>query len=576
MLNNESDIQQKLDEIASNLHDTIRSGVAQLFTSVWDTLVDIIILHCELQHSIATVLSLEDEETPFVFGMSATFRCKENRLPSAVSVLLRDYQSVVPEYVLKVFIDTSCRLNVSFYANFLDGNQDNHDIDLRRYFAYPLGYGIILDNFTIDVFESRDYIRDKLETVVKEITTFLYTSPLPIQRQTAKKDSNMLAVQKWLSDINTHYGGDLLATLDKLHSRYGINYKLYQDSVILNYDLRNCSYPDDDIVYECRGLQLALHDFSVVSRAFRRFLNYGERNTTDIVFDSQSTVYGKIDGSLVILYYSSTKSSWQVRTRGTAFAEEKVSSIHGDLQKILETSPITFRDLILSAMKVDDLHQLNTSSLSKEKSYVFELVSPENRVITSYPERKLYYLSTFNNTTGEEYDYDDSYAYISRFVTCAMLPRYSFSGDMQDVLKMSCDLPASEEGYVVRNSKNERVKIKNPAYVALHLLHNNGSLTDKRILELMEIGEDSEFLSYFPDEQYKFDRLKESKEKLFAQVEKTYQEIKDIENQKDYAAQATQYKYSGLLFQLRKGLTLEQVWANHSLSAKEKLLLTEC
>lgn len=382
-----------------------------------------------------------------------------------------------------------------------------------------------------------------------------------------------LAVQKFLIDISPQLNSDVTAIFNKLKERYGIKYKLYQDSVILNYDLINCPYPNSDIVRECRGLQLSIKDFSVISRAMNRFLNYGEGDTVNnFIFDSDTVVFDKIDGSLVILYWSDFKQSWQVRTRGTAFAEEPVFSIHSDMQKKLEAllTPLTFRDLIVSTMGID--FDILKSDLARNYSFVFELVSPENRIITPYQKRALYYIMTVDNLNNiEEDDYEEGYDYISHFVNCEKIP-YTKLSSIEKILKDVKELPATSEGYVVRNSYGNRVKVKNPAYVALHLLYNNGQITNSRILELVEIGEDSEFLSYFPEEKYKFDLILERRKKLFAEIERIYNLIKNIPEQKDFALQATNYKFSGILFKLRAGKSLPDIWSQCNISYKEKLL----
>ena len=72
-------------------------------------------------------------------------------------------------------------------------------------------------------------------------------------------------VQKYLKDH----------TLDDLKEEFGINFKLYDDRVILKYrvDSKPKYHP---IVLECRGIILSFPDFEILSRGFDRFFNYGE------------------------------------------------------------------------------------------------------------------------------------------------------------------------------------------------------------------------------------------------------------------------------------------------------------
>ena len=373
----------------------------------------------------------------------------------------------------------------------------------------------------------------------------------------------MLEVQKWLGGLLPRFDNDLERTLGLLRSRYGIESKLYEDSVILNYNLNLVSYPDAEIVSECRALQLDRGDLSVVSRAFNRFLNYGEGDTErSFKFDDKTVVYDKIDGSLLILYWHGKRRSWEVRTRKSAYGENKIDGC-----KEVED----FRSLALLAMKKESLEDLNNSDLDKGKSYVFELVSPENKVITNWQTREVFYLSTFENESGAESEYEKGYAYIREYVNCRELGKYKLSR-IEDVLDLAKKLKPVEEGYVVRNGKNERVKVKNPAYVALALLHNGGRITEKRILGLVEIGEDSEYLTYFPEEKGKFEAIKERKRKLLEECQVKYEEVKGIEEQKDFAMEVVKYKYSSILFKLRQGLSIEEIWREAKDSYKRKLL----
>lgn len=376
----------------------------------------------------------------------------------------------------------------------------------------------------------------------------------------------MLEVQKWLEEVYPHFN-NLDDTLNLLKHRYGIESKVYEDSVILNYNLMIANYPNDDIVKECRALQLDKNNFSVISRAFNRFLNYGEGDTREtFVFDASTTTYDKIDGSLVILYWHPRRKQWEVRTRKSAYGENTLDGCK---------TVNTFRELILLALGEDNLSFLDNSDLNTSNSYVFELVSPENKIVTNYKYRALYYLSTFNNLTGEEPDYDTGYDYIKSYLpSCREVQRYSW-GDINTVLEIVKSIAPTEEGYVVRNSQNQRVKVKNPVYVALSHLHNNGQMTNRRILELIEIGEDSEYLAYFPEERERFEQIKSTKQKLIQDSLSKYSELQNIKEQKDFAKEALKYPYSGILFKLRSGAEITEIWNKLSLGSKIKLLNLE-
>lgn len=371
----------------------------------------------------------------------------------------------------------------------------------------------------------------------------------------------MLQVQEWLRETSSR--NNLAKTLALLEHEFGVEAKLYEDSIILNYNLILARDPNHPMVRECRALQLDKNDFSVISRAFNRFLNYGEADTREsFVFDSGTVTYDKIDGSLVILYWHPYRQSWEVRTRKSAYGENAIDNcVHVK----------TFRELILLAMGKKDLFFLDNSNLDKSKSYVFEVVSPENRVITNYKYRDLFFLTAFNNQTGEEDEYEAGYDYISRFFNCRWLESYGWK-DISTVIEMAKKMAPAEEGYVVRNSRNNRVKVKNPSYIALSLLHNGGVMTYKRVLELVDAGEDAEYLAYFPDEQEKFDFVKDKVEQVLQNAMNVYAEIQNIKEQKEFAGEALKHPFSGILFRLRAGEDVREIWKGLNLNSKMKLL----
>ncbi len=84
--------------------------------------------------------------------------------------------------------------------------------------------------------------------------------------------------------------------MNDLQSNYNIKVKKYKEEglIVLNYD--QVFSPKNILTDECRGLILDLN-YNLVSRAFDRFYNYGERNQDSL--KSKFQVYEKIDGSLI-------------------------------------------------------------------------------------------------------------------------------------------------------------------------------------------------------------------------------------------------------------------------------------
>ena len=318
-----------------------------------------------------------------------------------------------------------------------------------------------------------------------------------------------MKVQYYLNN-KLQQGFDNLEALDHLSDELGIRCKVYaeEDLVVLNYDQIN-SPKTNPVVMECRGLILCLSTFEVVSRSFDRFFNLGEApdTYTDFSFD-RAVVYEKVDGSLIKVYW--WNGEWHISTRGTAFAETE------------NYTGRTFKELVLEAFGVDEKgFQAGCSRLNKKTTFIFELISPENRVVTPYakPEMVLLGVRAIN---GKEATVESLIRFSNRNViglNCRLAESFSFSSedDMKEAVESLTNL---QEGYVCYDHvSGKRVKIKSPAYLAVHRLRGENVPTPKRIMQLVLTKEEDEYLLYFPEERERF----EPYTKALAELEQTIQ-----------------------------------------------------
>jgi hypothetical protein len=215
----------------------------------------------------------------------------------------------------------------------------------------------------------------------------------------------------------------------------------------------------------------------------------------------------------------------------------------------------TFYDLFAEGSKTLDFNRLE-----KHKTYSIELVSPYNRVIIPYSEIKLYHTGTRNNITLEECNDD---------IGIEKPKEYSFNS-LNDVIEMAKTLPFSEEGYVVVDGNWNRIKVKSPAYLAVHHLHNNGNLNKKRVLELIRTNEHHEYLSYFQEHKEFFDKI----EKVYQiYLEKIKKDVEDVSSQifltrKDYALYVKKLTNPDLLFSMLSGKITKDDWMKYILEMK--------
>ncbi len=346
--------------------------------------------------------------------------------------------------------------------------------------------------------------------------------------------------------------------IQKLNEEFGIMVKLYDEGLyVLNYDQIN-SPKAHPIVVECRGLIID-HDFNIVSRSLDRFFNLGEQPDTQAHLDwSKAECAEKVDGSLIKIY--NWKGTWHCSTRGTAFAESNCN--FGD----------SFKSLIFKALDCDDeveFQHLCNLWLDNDWTYVLELTCRENRVVKAYDGYTLHYLASRHNQSGE---FGDDYEKQAALMIGAReINTFKFSS-VDDCIHTAKHLPDLEEGYVVYQDGKPVCKVKSPAYVAVHHIRDEG-LSPKRIMQLVLINEQDEYLNYFPEDEKFFTPYVEALKLLLANIEIVYEANQHIIEQKEFALSVKDYPFSGVLFQARqKKKDVIETFHEQSESFKMKVL----
>lgn len=277
----------------------------------------------------------------------------------------------------------------------------------------------------------------------------------------------------------------------------GIDIREYPEQQMLHLDYNQIEVDKfDPIGRECRGMVMS-YTGEIFCKSFNRFFNLGECGVDQFDFEN-SIAFEKADGSLVRIYYLPATGKWEIATRGTAFAEGP----H-------EWHP-SFRKYILSAMgRTEEQFQEDCeNNLHDSCTYVFEVVGPENRIVTPYTKNELVYLG----------EIDMAYEFVELLPSEIMLKlftekcgwnvraieEYKFN-TQEDCLTALGNLTDLKEGYVVFNIlTGERVKIKNATYLAAHRLRGNG-LTVNAVCELVAMNEQDEYIAVFPDDAVKFE-----------------------------------------------------------------------
>ena len=281
----------------------------------------------------------------------------------------------------------------------------------------------------------------------------------------------------------------------------------------------------DDITLNCRGLVLD-NEGNVIAKPFPKFFNYEEHKPEDIP-NENFEVYEKMDGSLGIVFHYNDE--WHVATRGSFTSEQAIKG-----KELLDT-------------------QYNVSSLRKTRTYLFEIIYPENRIVVDYgDDEKLVLLAVMDTESGEEIPSSALYFMVED--GWDVVTTYKTWGEDWETLKT--EISKDNEGYVIRFSGGMRMKIKGEEYVRLHRILTNFSTKD--IWELLRNNEQLEpFLERVPDE---FDIwVKEVVRDLqtrYDNILKDYRIIMDDiydADKKVFAERAKRYPHPSLLFALYDG-----------------------
>ena len=357
----------------------------------------------------------------------------------------------------------------------------------------------------------------------------------------------MLYVQEYLKDH----------TYEELTEQFGITVSTqYDDRVVLNYhqiDSYKCRF--DPIVMECRGLILSKPDHKILCRSFDRFWNYGEDPQSDEFDITKATVDDKIDGSLANVYHDGTR--WCVATRKMAFAEGPVPN-----------KKKTYADIFEEAIgdEVDNVFQ----EIGKHLNIIFEMVSPETRVVTPYPDKKVYLLDVRNRDTGLFLGNESTYYWRIPKAKWLYPEKHEF-GTWKEVIRSSNDLPAMEEGYVAKIG-SWRIKIKNPAYLAIAHLRDNGAITEKRVVKLVFMQDHVEYLVHFPEDTPEFEPWMKAYQEMIQDVTIKWTTFGSIKDQKEFAMAIKGCSGAGALFAMRKGKKLTDILEGFTDNYKINLL----
>jgi hypothetical protein len=318
----------------------------------------------------------------------------------------------------------------------------------------------------------------------------------------------MLLVQKFLENKTF---GDLV----KEHGVYA-SFSKSGHKFSLNYDQIEAK-ESDPLAQECRGLVLSCEDgrpvfgemkdgkiirdnmipgkTTVLAYPMKRFFNHGQGSAANIDWsDPKLAVLEKLDGTLCIVYWDPFKdptgvNGWCVATRSVPEAD-----------LIMDNGLFTFRTLFEKALEETCKFTFNdlSSYLDKSYTYCFELTTLYNRIVVAYPNNRITLLAARNMKTMQE-ENPAGLGLVS-VIGVPVVQAHTYTSVNELVDWVSSLNPMEHEGVVVRDSKFNRIKVKNAAYVAASKNRESLATSPRNCLELILLGKDDDAASFLPQE----------------------------------------------------------------------------
>lgn len=279
----------------------------------------------------------------------------------------------------------------------------------------------------------------------------------------------------------------------------------------------------NEVTTRCRGLVLDGQN-NVINSVIGKFHNIEELKPEEIPFDLPYEVTDKIDGSCILAFYYTGRLV--VATLGS-FASDQ--AIYAESMLKSKYAHIPFKHF------------------RPGKTYIFELVIPQNRIVLDYgSEEKLVLITVRDNDTDEETLPDIGFPTVEKV---------DMTLDQLKLEKLRPDF-TNKEGFVIKFSNGFRVKLKYEQYFALHKIMTG--CTEHRVWEYLRENKSlTEFLSGTPDEF--FNLVTSWQEGLTKKYQETLTKATEIfktiyvpdETRKEFAMKALQHKpLSSILFKM--------------------------
>ena len=245
------------------------------------------------------------------------------------------------------------------------------------------------------------------------------------------------------------------------------NIRVKQEGNLVIFNYRPGADFHDELVRDARGIIIDIKNLRIVCYPFTKFGNYYESYADEIDW-STAQIQEKVDGSIVKLYRYNHEWHWAT------------NSCIDAADAIIQGTSRSFLDVIHDAINYQDICELY-DTLDKHKTYIFELVSPETKVVIDYQYPMLYHIGTRSNLTGVEYNTNLGIEQPQLY----NIDNVNLEEVIQKAIHLNNEGLVQHEGFIVVDGDFNRIKVKNPEYLQLHHNISRSILTKRDAIQII-------------------------------------------------------------------------------------------
>lgn len=273
-----------------------------------------------------------------------------------------------------------------------------------------------------------------------------------------------------------------------------------------------------------------------------------------------------VHNSCIIVYFDECLNKWCCGTRSRSEADGGIDDSDLTFAILVDQTcksmwerkhPLAIRDHTPTLQDLMEATQrLHPSIDVKKRTFVFELTSPINRIVCNYNEANLTLLAVRNNLTLEEENPQIWNAKDEFGLECAKVYSFNDVNHMIEVIRSWN--PEHHEGVVVKDKFWNRVKVKNPSYVAFNKLRDSLSTSLRGCVEVILLEKEDDVIGMMPEPIAKrILRLKPAIQEVLSRTQKDWEEVRDIDDMKYFAQEAVLKLWPAALFALKRGKTTD-------------------